>query len=91
MKKIYVIKTKYGTFKVAIWLDPEDRAYLVQCINLPSIATFGKTLLEAKKMAKDAIKLFCECAIHDGKVVADDNGMIKGKIVRSARILTLVS
>ena len=90
MKKEYVLKTKYGRFKAFIWLNGTDGAYLVKFVNFSGVATFGKTLAEAKRMAKDAVELFCDCAIDDGKVIADDYGVVTGKTSRSARILTLV-
>ena len=62
-KKIFSIKTKDGDFKVSIWLDKNDNAYLVKGVTLPEVVTFGRTLLEAKKMAREALELYCECAV----------------------------
>ncbi len=63
-KKIFSIKTKDGDFKVSIWLDKRDNAYLVKGVTLPEVITFGRTLVEAKKMAREALELYCECAIE---------------------------
>ena len=87
-KKEYQIETKRGTYRVRIWLDKRDRAYLVQCLSLPEVATFGRTLAEAKRMAKDAIELYCDCVITENKLVIDDTGRAFGKLPRT-RVVAL--
>ena len=86
-KKKYIIHTKYGEFLARIWHDARDNAYLVLVPSLPSTCTFGKTLVEAKKMARDAIELTCSCAIDEGKVIIDDTRKLIGKLPVS-RIVT---
>ncbi|MBI4215635.1 MAG: type II toxin-antitoxin system HicB family antitoxin [Parcubacteria group bacterium] len=49
-----------------------DKVYLVRVPNLPGVITFGRSLIEAKKMAREAIELHCECEIDEGKIVIDD-------------------
>lgn len=81
---------KKGSYKTTIWYDTKDRAYLVKVSSLPGVATFGKTFAVAKKMAKDAIELHCDCLIVEGKVIVDDNNLAIGKIPRS-RVLSPIS
>ena len=82
-KKIYSIKTKEGVFNAKIWLDKNDNVYLVQGINFPEVVTFGKTLSEAKKMAKEAFKLYCECVLDDNKIIIDDERRAIGRLPKS--------
>jgi predicted RNase H-like HicB family nuclease len=92
-KELY-LKTKLGTFKVHIWWDQKDKAYLVKVPSLPGTNTFGTSLREAKIMAKDAIELNCECLIDEGKIVIDDAGRVFGRIPKSKmpklRIISVV-
>ncbi|MBI2624015.1 type II toxin-antitoxin system HicB family antitoxin [Candidatus Parcubacteria bacterium] len=64
-KKEFLIQTKDGAFRVRIWWDKADRAYLVKGISLLGVVTFGRTLAEAKRMAREALELYCECAIDE--------------------------
>ncbi|MBI4117162.1 MAG: type II toxin-antitoxin system HicB family antitoxin [Parcubacteria group bacterium] len=82
-KKIYSIKTKGGVFNARIWRDKSDKVYLVKGVNFPEVVTFGKTVSEAKKMAKDAFELYCECITEESKLVIDDERKVIGKIPKS--------
>lgn len=64
-KKIYPIKTKKGVLNVKIWWDKNDKVYLVKGVNFPEVITFGKTLSEAQKMAKEALNLYCLCTLDE--------------------------
>lgn len=88
--KIFVIQTKTGKYEVLIWYDKKDKAYLVRVPNLPGVVTFGTTLSEAKKMAKDAIELYCDCLLKEGKNIIDDSGCFIGKLPRS-RIFSIAT
>lgn len=90
-KKELLLPTKRGTYRTVIWYDKKDRAYLVKVPALPEVVTFGKTLIEAKKMAKDAIELYCECVTDQGNVVIDDQRRVIGKIPSRSRVLTPVA
>ncbi|OGY62883.1 MAG: hypothetical protein A2745_01965 [Candidatus Harrisonbacteria bacterium RIFCSPHIGHO2_01_FULL_44_13] len=83
VKKEFVIKTKNGSYRVIIWRDKSDKAYLVKVPSLPGVVTFGKSLAEAKKMAKDAIELYCDCQADEGKIVVDDERRVVGKLPKS--------
>mgnify|MGYP003394528981 CR=1 FL=1 len=93
MKKMYQIKTKYGTFGTIIWYDRADKAYLVRVPSLGNSATFGSSLADAKRMAADLIELLCEVAFDDGKVVIDDERRVFGrsKLARTAGVAELVA
>lgn len=82
-KKDFLIRTKDGAFKVKIWWDKNDKVYLVKGLNLPDVITFGRTLFEAKKMAKEAVELYCECLIDEGKIIIDDSGRAIGRVPKS--------
>lgn len=89
-KMEYHIATKHGTYQVHIWWDAKDKAYLVKVPSLPNVVTFGKTLTEAKHMAKDAIELYCSCMIDDGNIVIDDKRRVFGKMP-PARVMSIAS
>ncbi|MBI2639467.1 MAG: type II toxin-antitoxin system HicB family antitoxin [Candidatus Sungbacteria bacterium] len=82
-KREFTIQTRNGTYKVLIWRDAKEGVYLVKGISLPEVATFGKTLTEAKKMAKDAIEIYCDCVIEDGKIVVDETRKAVGRLPKS--------
>jgi len=88
-RKEFKIQTKSGTYRVIIWWDAKDKAFLVKAPSLSGVVTFGTNLSEAKKMVKDAIELYCNCVIEEGKLIIDDNGRVVGKLPRS-RILAPV-
>jgi len=82
-KKEFLIKTRSGNFRACIWFDQSDKAYLVKCVNLPDVVTFGRTLSGAKKMAREAIELYCECAVDENKIIIDDEGRAIGRLPKS--------
>ncbi len=84
----FIIKTKTGVWQTLIWLDKKDKVYIAKTKHLPGVVTFGKTINEAKRMAKDAIELYCECEIEDGKILIDDERRVVGKLP-PARVLSL--
>ena len=43
-----------------------EKGYTVTVPALPGIVTCGDTLEEAKKMAREAIELHCECLLQEG-------------------------
>ena len=90
LKQTYKISTENGMFNALIWFNKKDSAYLVKIPRLPEVVTFGKTLTEAKRMAADAIELFCECAIEEGKLVVDDRSFVTGHIPKTG-VLTVAS
>lgn len=89
-KKEFNIQTKKGIYRVIIWYDHKDKAYLVKVPSLPEVVTFGKTISEAKKMAKDAIELYCECVVSRGNIIIDDEKQAFGHLPPHSRILELV-
>ncbi|OGN09936.1 MAG: hypothetical protein A3J46_03480 [Candidatus Yanofskybacteria bacterium RIFCSPHIGHO2_02_FULL_41_11] len=82
-KNIYSIKTRNGTFKVRIWWDKNDKVYLVKGVNFPDVITFGSTVAKAKKMAKDALELYCECLLDEDKIIIDDERKAIGRLPKS--------
>lgn len=82
-KKEFTIKTKGGSYRISVWFDKKDKAYIVRVPSLPEVLTFGKSLADAKKMAKDAIELYCDCQVDEGKIVIDDEQRVVGKLPKS--------
>src|SRR3989338_4856293 len=89
MKKRHLIKTKYGDFQVSIWYDKSDKTYLVETVGFDKTMTFGASIAEAKRMAKELIELLAECALKDGNVVVDSTMRVVGKKVKPESVLQL--
>ena len=81
--KKFNINTQVSNFMVRVRWDKKDRVYLVNVPSLKGAFTFGKTIAEAKKMAKDVIGLCCECLFDEGKIVIDDAGSVRGMLPAS--------
>lgn len=54
------VDTSYGSHRIIFERD-ERKGYVATAPDLPGVITWGKTLLEAKKMAREAIELCVEC------------------------------
>ena len=55
--------------------DPDpDGGVVVTCPALPGLVTHGRTLQEAKDMARDAMTGFIEMLIEDGEDVPESDG-----------------
>lgn len=59
-KRKYKIKTDFGTFEIVLKSDDGERGYTVKVPKLPEIVTEGRTIEDAKKMAREAIGLCIE-------------------------------
>lgn len=89
MKKKYLINTKYGDFQVSIWYDKSDKVYLVETFGFDKTMTFGASIAEAKRMAKELIELLAECALEEGNVVVDSAMRVVGKKIKPESVLQL--
>ena len=59
-----------------VYFEPlEEGGYQVIVPALPGIITYGETLDEAREMAVDAIKCYCEGLIKDGEPVPEEKIM----------------
>lgn len=51
-----------------VFFEPLDEGgYMVVIPALPGVITWGTTLVEARRMARDAIKCHCEGLLKDGE------------------------
>ena len=66
VKKIYTIKTKYGSFRCVFELEPDMGGYMITVPQKPDVISWGKTMAHAKKMAKEAI----ECSVEGDIIIA---------------------
>jgi len=65
-KKTIKIKSKMGEYDCLFESNYPEKGYTVTVPTLPGIVTCGDTLEEAKKMAREAIELHCECLLQEG-------------------------
>lgn len=55
-KKIFLIKTKYGSFRCVFEAEKDMGGYAVEARGVSGAVSWGKTLAEAKKMIVEAIE-----------------------------------
>lgn len=61
------------TLSYTVVFEPQpEGGYTVHVPALPGCITEGDTLEEARRMAKDAIRAYCESLVADGEPVPDD-------------------
>ena len=67
------VKTDYGVFSVVLELEPDIGGYMVTAPKIADVVTWGKNLIHAKRMAKEAI----ECSV-EGEVLiaAEKEGLV---------------
>ncbi len=63
-----------------VFQPSEEGGYAVSVPALPGCVTQGATLDEAKRMAEDAIRLYCESLAADGEPIPQDRGEFVGRI-----------
>jgi len=64
-----------------ILLRPErEGGYTVLVPSLPGCITYGKTVEEAKKMAKDAIRAYLESLKKHHEHIPDDSEILEGTL-----------
>lgn len=67
------------SYRILLRPEPEG-GYTVIVPTLPGCITFGKTVEEAKKMAKDAIKIYLESLRKHGETITDDSEVLEGTL-----------
>ena len=60
------VETRFGNFECLFEANNPEKGYTVTVPKLKGIVTFGDNLKEAKKMAREAIELHCECLLREG-------------------------
>lgn len=60
-RKIIQVRTGGEIFKVVLQVWDEEKGYVVRVPRFPEIVTEGANLVEAKRMAKEAIEICLEC------------------------------
>ncbi len=68
-KKTMIVDTSYGSHRVIFERD-ERKGYVATAPDLPGVITWGKTMVEAKKMVREAIELCIEC-MAEAKITAE--------------------
>ncbi|MFA7204672.1 MAG: type II toxin-antitoxin system HicB family antitoxin [Candidatus Caldatribacteriota bacterium] len=61
------------TYRILLRKEPEG-GYTVLVPALPGCITYGKTIEEAIKMAKEAIELYLESMIENGEDIPTEEG-----------------
>jgi predicted RNase H-like HicB family nuclease len=63
MVKKVKVQTLYGVYECNFSSDSKEPGYTVTVPTLRGIVTEGRTLPEAKRMAREAIELHCEALL----------------------------
>ena len=63
-----------------VFQPAEEGGYNVFVPSLPGCVTQGETLDEAKRMAEEAIALYCESLISDGLSIPETTGEFIGHV-----------
>jgi predicted RNase H-like HicB family nuclease len=64
------------TYRILLRKEPEG-GYTVLVPVLPGCITYGKTIEEAIKMAKEAIELYLESMIENGEEIPTEEGTLE--------------
>jgi len=67
------------TFRIILRPEPEG-GYTVLVPMLPGCVTYGETVEEAHRMAKDAIEAYVESMKEHGEAIPDDTKTIDARI-----------
>ncbi len=65
-KRTINVKTVFGVFSCIFESNKPEKGYTVTVPRVKGVVTCGDTISEAKKMAKEAVELHCECLIDEG-------------------------
>jgi antitoxin HicB len=66
-------------YRILLQREPEG-GYRVMVPILPGCVTYGDTIEEAKKMAKEAIGLYLESLIEDGEEIPTEEDVLETMI-----------
>lgn len=67
---------KTSSYKILLKKEPEG-GYTVTVPSLPGCVTYGDTIEEAIKMAKEAIELYIESLREHGEEIPTDEGTLE--------------
>ncbi len=71
------MQTKELSFRIVLRPEPEG-GYTVIVPTLPGCITYGETIEEAKRMAKDAIEAYLKSMEKHGEEFLDDSNTFEG-------------
>lgn len=77
VKKILVIKTKYGFFRCVFEPEKDMGGYMVEARGVQGAISWGKDMAEAKKMIAEAIEVAVEGELIIAAKEAQDNVLRK--------------
>ena len=63
MEKIFFVQTHYGSHKIILEHD-KRRGYVATAPGLEGVITWGKNIVHAKNMAREAIELCIESLVQ---------------------------
>jgi predicted RNase H-like HicB family nuclease len=64
------------SYRILLKPEPEG-GYTVMVPTLPGCITYGKTLAEARKMARDAIRVYLKSLKKHGEPIMDDSEVLE--------------
>jgi len=67
---------KYFSFQIVIEKEPEDEGYYAYSPTLPGCFSNGKTIEEAKRNIREAIRQHVESMIHHADAIPEDEKLV---------------
>jgi antitoxin HicB len=68
-------------YSFTVFFEPAaEGGYVVTCPALPGLVTEGDTLVEARKMARDAIRAYLESLRKDGEAIPSDPKFVSNPV-----------
>ena len=74
-----MMRTKKASFRIIFRPEPEG-GYTVIVPSLPGCITYGSDMVEAREMARDAIKAYLVSMKMHGEVFQDDSETFEGML-----------
>ncbi|KKU58773.1 MAG: hypothetical protein UX81_C0016G0012 [Parcubacteria group bacterium GW2011_GWA2_47_12] len=81
-----LIETRHGSYYATVAYSARDKVYFVSIPAFPGVMTEARSLIEAKKFAREVIELQCLAALDEGKIVIDDTRQVHGRFVRAGAL-----
>ena len=74
-------------YSFTVFFEPAaEGGYVVTCPALPGLVTEGDTLVEARRMARDAIRAYLESLRKDGETIPSDPKFVSDPVKETIRV-----
>jgi antitoxin HicB len=86
-KRNSVKQETLSEYSFTVFFEPAaEGGYVVTCPALPGLVTEGDTLVEARTMARDAIRAYLESLRKDGEAIPSDPKFVSDPVKETIRV-----